>query len=64
MSKLEHVNENEITRTLPLAFLAPQIVEDILAGQQAENITAYRLKRLSPLPLDWEEQAEILKKLA
>jgi len=64
LSTRHHVNENEITRTLPLAFLAPGIIEDILNGQQPENITAYRLKRLSPLPLDWSDQAEILKTLS
>ena len=63
ISKLDSVNENEITRTLPLAFLAPKIVEGILNGEQTEALTAYRLKRLSSLPLDWQEQAELLENL-
>jgi site-specific DNA recombinase len=64
ISKLESVNENEITRTLPLAFLAPEIVSQILSGRQPEALTAYRLKRLSTLPLDWRDQVKSLKKLA
>ena len=57
------MNENEITRSLPLAFLAPKIVEDILDGRQTETLTAYRLKRLSSLPLDWQKQAKLLENL-
>jgi len=34
------VNENEITRSLPLAFVTPTIVEEILGGRQAEGLTA------------------------
>ena len=63
ISKLDSVNENEITRSLPLAFLAPKIVEDILDGRQTETLTAYRLKRLSSLPLDWQKQAKLLENL-
>jgi len=59
-----HVNENEIMRTMPLAFLAPDIVEDTLNGQQPENIISYRLKRLSPLPLDWSDEAETIQNLS
>lgn len=64
IAKQDSVNENEITRTLPLAFLAPTIVEDILGGRQTEGLTAYRLKRLPQLPLDWAEQTKTLQNLA
>jgi len=60
ISRRNRVNKNEITRALPLAFLSPQIVEDILKGKQAQNLTAYGLKRLSPLPMNWEDQAKLL----
>lgn len=60
ISRRDRVNENEITRTLPLAFLSPQIVEDILKGKQAQNLTAYGLKRLSALPMNWADQAKLL----
>jgi DNA invertase Pin-like site-specific DNA recombinase len=64
ISKLKSINENEITRTLPLAFLAPEIILEILNGRQPEALTAYRLKRLSTLPLDWLEQVKLLNNLA
>lgn len=57
------VNENEVTRTLPLAFLAPAIVENILHGHQPDRLTAYRLKRFPQLPLDWNRQIDALKNL-
>ena len=50
------VEDNEISRVLPLAFLAPDIVEAIIAGQQPVDLTARRLKRLKPLPADWSAQ--------
>ena len=46
----EKINEHEITRVLHLAFLSPRIVEDIFKGRQAEDVTVYRLRRLSSLP--------------
>lgn len=47
----EQVNEHEITRVLHLAFLSPRIVEDILDGRQADGVSVYPLRRLSPIPL-------------
>ena len=51
---------NEISRLLPLAFLAPDIVEAIMAGRQPLELTAKRLKRFESLPLDWEQQRMVL----
>ena len=59
----EKINEHEITRVLHLAFLSPRIVEDIFKGRQAEDVTVYRLRRLSSLPFAWQEQAERLENL-
>jgi hypothetical protein len=44
---------------LPLAFLAPDIVEAILQGRQPVELTALRLKR-TRLPLSWVEQRRLL----
>jgi len=60
----ENTPASEITRILPLAFLAPSLVEDILNGQQAHGVTVYNLKRLSPLPLNWKSQTKTLDSLA
>ena len=44
---------------LPLAFLAPDIVEAVLDGQHPVELTAVRLKRVR-LPLAWPEQRRVL----
>ena len=51
---------NEISRLLSLAFLAPDIVEAIMAGRQPFELTTKRLKRFESLPLDWERQRKVL----
>ena len=56
----EKVFDTEITRVLPLAFLAPSIIEDILNGRQPETLNVKSLKRISPLPSDWNEQQKRL----
>jgi len=44
-----------------LAFLAPSIVSDMIAGKETIDLTVERLRRLSPnLPLDWSEQRAFL----
>jgi site-specific DNA recombinase len=47
---------SEVSRILPLAFLAPKIVEAIMAGRQSASLTAQRLLRMSDLPVRWDEQ--------
>ncbi|MCH8863347.1 MAG: recombinase family protein, partial [Proteobacteria bacterium] len=49
-----------VTRTMQLAFLAPDIVQAILEGRQPPELTAFRLKRIRSLPLSWAEQRETL----
>ena len=56
IARTEKVDASDVTRALPLAFLAPSIVEAILAGNQPIELTAERLRRLAPLPYDWAEQ--------
>jgi site-specific DNA recombinase len=46
----------EISRILPLAFLAPDIVRKVLEGRQPAELTAQTLKRTKPLPVMWSEQ--------
>jgi len=41
---------------LPLAFLAPDIVEAILTGAQPADLTATKLVRRIDLALDWTVQ--------
>lgn len=51
---------SEITRVLPLAFLAPSIVESILSGRQLIDLTVERLKRFKSLPKNWHDQRRVL----
>ena len=48
------------SRVVSLAFLAPDIVEDIVAGRQPADLTAQRLLRQTQLPLDWADQKRLL----
>ena len=53
----ETLDKAEVSRTLPLAFLAPSIVRDILKGHQPIDLTADTLRRKSSsLPLCWKAQ--------
>jgi hypothetical protein len=44
---------------MPLAFLAPDIVEAILAGTQPVDLTAGTLTRRADLSLSWSEQKSL-----
>jgi hypothetical protein len=54
-----NVDQGDVSRSLPLAFLAPDIVEAILQGRQPVELTVLRLKRIG-LPLSWVEQRRLL----
>jgi DNA invertase Pin-like site-specific DNA recombinase len=46
----------EVSRSLPLAFLAPDVVEAILQGSQPVGLVSRRLKRIAALPARWHDQ--------
>ena len=45
-----------VTRVVRLAFLAPAIVDDVLAGRQAATLDAKRLAFTADLPSGWADQ--------
>ena len=49
-------DHRRVARTLPLAYLAPDIAAAILNGRQPVGVTASALLRLDDLPLDWSGQ--------
>jgi hypothetical protein len=53
------VHQADVSRALPLAFLAPDIVQAILDGRQPVVLTAARLRRIR-LPHSWVEQRRVL----
>ena len=55
------VNRTSISRLIPLAFLAPDIVEAILDGRQPTELTVSRLKQIGDLPVSWQEQRKLLQ---
>ena len=50
----EGIAPSYMTRVLRLALLAPDIVGEILDGQQGPGVTLARL--MEPFPVEWEEQ--------
>jgi hypothetical protein len=45
---------------LPLTFLAPDIVDTIVAGRQPVYLTWEKLRRALPLPSCWRKQRRLL----
>jgi hypothetical protein len=60
LSALEGVDERYVRRILPLAFLAPKIVDAIATGAHPIELTAKRLIRKIELPLEWDDQERVL----
>ena len=54
------IDHGDAKNLIPLSYLAPSIVEDILSGHQPTDLTARRLKYLSNLPTDWTDQRQFL----
>ncbi|MGK7870375.1 hypothetical protein [Falsiroseomonas sp. E2-1-a20] len=54
MAAAERMPESYICRVLRLTLLAPDIIEAILDGRQAEGITLPEL--MAPFPVEWERQ--------
>ena len=56
IAKREGVLPNYVRRLTRLAFLAPRIVEAIVAGHQPPELTAKALTERIELPRLWSEQ--------
>ena len=46
-----NVDENDVSRFLPLAFLSPEIVEIIIAGKQPPGVNGRETKTIEISPL-------------
>jgi DNA invertase Pin-like site-specific DNA recombinase len=61
IAKRDRQQVSKVSRALPLAFLAPDIVTLIIEGRQPPTLTVERLaRRRHPLPMDWAEQRAML----
>lgn len=54
IAAVEKINESYVSRVLRLSLLAPEIVEAILDGRQAEGMTLPIL--MAVFPMQWEMQ--------
>ncbi|MFI0844662.1 recombinase family protein [Mesorhizobium sp. IMUNJ 23232] len=54
------LDRSDVGRLLPLAFLAPSIVDDIFAGRQPVPLTARLLARTEEFPNGWQDQRQRL----
>jgi hypothetical protein len=59
LARQHQVDQGDVSRILPLAFLAPDIVEAILAGRQPVELTVSGLKRGPELPASWAKQRQM-----
>jgi len=58
IAKRENLSAGYVSRVMPLAFLAPDIVQAIYEGRQAADL---KVKALSAhLPIEWTEQRRVL----
>lgn len=57
LAEHERIAAPYLTRTLRLAFLAPDLVEAILDGRQPSNLSLEMLRE--PLPTGWSEQRQV-----
>ena len=53
-------NAAHVSRRISLAFMAPDIVENIISGTHPLELTPERLKKACPLPVSWDEQRALL----
>ncbi len=60
VAEAEGVSARYVGRLIPLAFLAPDIVERILSGTQPVDLTTENLTKRIDLPLAWTEQRTLL----
>ena len=56
------MSDRYVSSLLPLALLAPEIVDAIAAGRQPPDLTAHRLIRSLDLPVDWAAQKRLLER--
>ena len=60
ISKAEGVSDRYVGHLIPLAFLAPDIVAEILSGTQPVDLTTETLTKRINLPPDWAGQMALL----
>lgn len=52
----ENIHPSDVSRFLPLAFLAPDIIEALVSDSNKIDISVDRIRALCPPPCDWRKQ--------
>jgi site-specific DNA recombinase len=60
IAQCDKVPDSYVRRLIPLAFLAPSVVQAICSGRQPPDLTAERLTRRTKLPVSWTEREKKL----
>ncbi len=60
IAELNKVSPSDVSRFLPLSFLAPDLIEAALEGKQPSCLTSFRLRRHSNIPTSWNDQRKAL----
>lgn len=55
-AEAQDLDPSNMNKLVPLGYLAPSIVEDILEGRQPEHLSSRSLQRMADLPFDWDAQ--------
>ena len=60
IAERENITRRYVSHLMPLAFLAPDIIEAIITGNHPVELTAESLIKRTDLPLAWNQQRELL----
>ena len=58
ISRTEHVNASYLAKLLSLAYLAPDLTDEILNGTQPRQLMLKHIRELD-IPLDWQAQRRL-----
>ena len=58
ISRTEHVNASYLAKLLSLAYLAPDLTDEILSGTQPPQLMLKHIRQLD-IPLDWRAQRRL-----
>lgn len=60
IARAEGLHPSTVNELLRLTLLAPDIVEQLLAGRQPRCLTLIWFQR-NPIPVDWQQQRQIIQ---
>jgi site-specific DNA recombinase len=58
ISRTEHVNASYLAKLLSLAYIAPDLTDEILNGTQPRQLMLKHIRGLD-IPLDWQAQRRL-----